>query len=108
MRAEGFEGFERGERGSTAEHLEVLDYKIQQDTIRAETAKAIADSKENEVAALNTQMNVLHRQVKQDAARADAAAADADKKAKRVAVKADRRSFYWHSKARLSFMLFRG
>ena len=32
MRDAGFEGFERGERGSTAEHLSVLDYKIQQDT----------------------------------------------------------------------------
>ena len=31
MKAAGFEGFERGERGSTTEHLEVLDYKIQQD-----------------------------------------------------------------------------
>jgi len=31
MRAAGFDGFERGERGSTKEHLDVLDYKIQQD-----------------------------------------------------------------------------
>ena len=31
MKAAGFDGFERGERGSTTEHLEVLDYKIQQD-----------------------------------------------------------------------------
>jgi len=31
MRAAGFDGFERGERGSTTEHLDVLDYKIQQD-----------------------------------------------------------------------------
>jgi len=35
MRAAGFTDFERGERGSTAEHLSVLDYKIQQDTARA-------------------------------------------------------------------------
>lgn len=34
MKAAGFEGFERGERGSTAEHLNVLDYKIQQDKKR--------------------------------------------------------------------------
>ncbi len=34
MRAFGFEGFERGERGSTAEHLEVLDYKIKKDSER--------------------------------------------------------------------------
>jgi hypothetical protein len=42
MKAAGFDGFERGERGSTTEHLEVLDYKIQQDTKRLaelETAK---------------------------------------------------------------------
>ena len=31
MRDAGFEDFQRGERGSTREHLEVLDYKIQQD-----------------------------------------------------------------------------
>ncbi|MCL1795061.1 MAG: plasmid recombination protein [Oscillospiraceae bacterium] len=31
MKSARFEGFERGERGSTAEHLDVLDYKIQQD-----------------------------------------------------------------------------
>jgi len=31
MRAAGFDGFERGERSSTKEHLDVLDYKIQQD-----------------------------------------------------------------------------
>jgi septal ring factor EnvC (AmiA/AmiB activator) len=44
MRAAGFVGFERGERGSTAEHLEVLDYKIKQDTMRtAELEKTIAD-----------------------------------------------------------------
>ncbi len=32
MREAGFEGFERGKRGSTAQHLSVLDYKIQKDT----------------------------------------------------------------------------
>lgn len=31
MKEAGFEGFERGERGSTAQHLSVLDYKIQKD-----------------------------------------------------------------------------
>ena len=40
MRAAGFEGFERGERGSVTEHLDVLDYKIQQDR------KTIADLSE--------------------------------------------------------------
>ena len=32
MREAGFDGFDRGERGSTAQHLSVLDYKIQKDT----------------------------------------------------------------------------
>ena len=31
MREVGYDGFERGERGSITEHLDVLDYKIQQD-----------------------------------------------------------------------------
>ncbi len=35
MKTAGYNGFERGERGSTAEHLSVLDYKIQQDKQRA-------------------------------------------------------------------------
>ena len=55
MIAAGYEGFERGERGSTTEHLEVLDYKIQQDKIRAEEAAALADAKEKEAAAMDAQ-----------------------------------------------------
>ena len=48
MKAIGFDGFERGERGSTTEHLEVLDYKIQQDKkalaeLTEQKAKARAD-----------------------------------------------------------------
>jgi len=34
MRAAGFDGFERGERGSTAEHLEVLEYKTKKEEER--------------------------------------------------------------------------
>ena len=41
MREAGFLGFERGERGSTAEHLSVLEYKVQQETERA----AVLDQK---------------------------------------------------------------
>jgi hypothetical protein len=66
MKAAGFEGFERGERGSTKEHLEVLDYKIQQDTIRAEEAAALAYAKEKQVAALNSQMNILNHRIEQN------------------------------------------
>jgi len=36
MKDAGFTGFERGVKGSTAEHLDVLDFKIKQDTARAE------------------------------------------------------------------------
>ncbi|MDL2288209.1 plasmid recombination protein [Oscillospiraceae bacterium OttesenSCG-928-F05] len=49
MRAAGFAGFTRGERGSTAEHLEVLDYKIQQDTLRLGELDAQAEKKKAEV-----------------------------------------------------------
>ena len=35
MREAGFSGFERGERGSTAEHLNVLEYKTQKESERA-------------------------------------------------------------------------
>jgi len=55
MKAAGYDGFERGERGSTTAHLEVLDYKIQQDKIRAEEAAARADAKEKEAAAMDAQ-----------------------------------------------------
>jgi len=53
MKAAGFEDFERGERGSTTEHLEVLEYKIQQDKIRAEELAADIERKQNAVAALD-------------------------------------------------------
>ena len=49
MRAAGFEGFERGERGSTAEHLEVLDYKIQQDKQRLGDLEVRAEKKTAQV-----------------------------------------------------------
>ena len=50
MKEMGFDGFERGERGSTTEHLEVLDYKIQQDTKRLDT---ITKQVEQKTAKLN-------------------------------------------------------
>ena len=56
MKAAGFDGFGRGERGSTTEHLEVLDYKIQQDTIRAEEAAARAEAKEKEAAVIDAKV----------------------------------------------------
>lgn len=53
MRDAGFIGFERGERGSTAEHLEVLDYKIRQDEARAESLVNTITEKEKQSSALN-------------------------------------------------------
>jgi len=50
MKAAGYDGFERGERGSTTEHLEVLEYKIQQDTKHAEALAAAIQAKENAIA----------------------------------------------------------
>lgn len=49
MRAAGFDGFTRGERGSTTEHLEVLDYKIQQDEKRLGNLRSQAEEKKAEV-----------------------------------------------------------
>jgi hypothetical protein len=45
MRAAGFDGFERGERGSTAEHLDVLDYKIKQDEKRLDALNVAIGNK---------------------------------------------------------------
>ena len=50
MRAAGFEGFERGERGSTAEHLTVLDYKIQQDKKRLDELDGQVEQTEAQLA----------------------------------------------------------
>ncbi|WP_020073536.1 plasmid recombination protein [Faecalispora sporosphaeroides] len=47
MRAAGYTDFERGERGSTAEHLSVLDYKIQQDTQHISSLNEVIEDKEN-------------------------------------------------------------
>jgi hypothetical protein len=48
MRDAGFDGFERGEYGSTTEHLDVLDYKIQQDKMRAEVLDAEISDKSSQ------------------------------------------------------------
>ena len=53
MRAAGYTDFERGERGSTAEHLSVLDYKIQQDEARAAVLGEVIENKENTSAILD-------------------------------------------------------
>ncbi|MCL2343137.1 MAG: plasmid recombination protein [Firmicutes bacterium] len=65
MRAAGFDGFERGERGSTAEHLDVLDYKIKQDTARVAALNEAIEDREKESDALD---KAAERKVKQIAA----------------------------------------
>jgi hypothetical protein len=54
MMAAGFDGFERGERGSTKEHLEVLEYKIQQDTIHANELTDEIEQKQEVSASLDS------------------------------------------------------
>ncbi|MBE6905344.1 MAG: recombinase [Ruminococcaceae bacterium] len=53
IRAAGYTDFERGERGSTAEHLNVLDYKIQQDTQYISSLNEVIEDKENTAAILD-------------------------------------------------------
>jgi hypothetical protein len=61
MRAAGFDGFERGERGSTAEHLDVLDYKIQQDNKRLEALEAQTAKKEKQIEKLDAKIAVKEK-----------------------------------------------
>jgi chromosome segregation ATPase len=56
MKKAGFDGFERGERGSTTEHLEVLDYKIQQDTKRLDSISKKVEIKTAKLEKLDTQI----------------------------------------------------
>jgi len=58
MKEAGYIGFERGERGSTAEHLEVLDYKIQQDAIRLEQLDKQVERKETQLDRLDEKVSV--------------------------------------------------
>jgi chromosome segregation ATPase len=58
MRAAGFDGFERGERGSTKEHLDVLDYKIQQENKRLDSLELQAEKKEAKLSKLDEKIAV--------------------------------------------------
>ena len=58
MRAAGFDGFERGERGSTAEHLDVIDYKIQQEKKRLGVLDGQIEKKEARVEKLDEKIAV--------------------------------------------------
>ena len=59
MRAAGFDGFERGERGSTKEHLDVLDYKIQQDRKEIDNLSEQKEKKQQEVDKLIQKTKVI-------------------------------------------------
>jgi hypothetical protein len=58
MREAGFDDIQRGERGSTAEHLDVLDYKIQQDEKHLEALELQAEKKEAKLEKLNEKISV--------------------------------------------------
>jgi hypothetical protein len=58
MVAAGFDGFERGERGSTKEHLDVLDYKIQQDEKRLDALDKEVEKKTAQVEKLTKETAV--------------------------------------------------
>jgi chaperonin cofactor prefoldin len=53
MSSAGFDGFERGERGSTAEHLDVLDYKIQQDEKRLDVLDTRIEKRQEKIEKLD-------------------------------------------------------
>jgi len=61
MKAAGFDGFERGERGSTTEHLEVLQYKIQQDEKRLKQLDAQVEKTETQLGKLDEQITVKEK-----------------------------------------------
>ncbi len=56
MKNARFLGFERGERGSTTEHLDVLDYKIQQDEKRLDLLESDISDKKTQSVKLDTSM----------------------------------------------------
>jgi len=58
MLAAGYDDIERGERGSTAEHLDVLDFKIQQDSQRLNTIQQDIQSKQKQSDMLNKRLAV--------------------------------------------------
>jgi archaellum component FlaC len=61
MRVAGFDGFERGERGSTAEHLEVQEYKFQQNKKRLDDVSAQVEKTETRLEKLDSQLVVKER-----------------------------------------------
>lgn len=90
MRAAGFRDFERGERGSTAEHLSVLDYKIQQDEKHISALNEAIEDKETTAATLDKKVEKRQEQLsglqeKITATKKEAASLDEiDRKAKKT------------------------
>ena len=64
MKAAGYDGFERGERGSTTEHLEVLDYKIQQDKKHAEVLAAKIQEQESTAVENEKRLAIQEKKIK--------------------------------------------
>ena len=58
MQAAGFTDFERGERGSTAEHLDVLEYKNKQEEKRAAALGKDVEKKEAQLGKLDEKISV--------------------------------------------------
>jgi chromosome segregation ATPase len=56
MKAAEFDGFERGERGSTAEHLDVLNFKIQQDEKRLDALDSRIEKKQERIEKLDEKL----------------------------------------------------
>ena len=56
MRKAGFIGFERGERGSTTEHLDVLDYKMQQENARLDVLNQEKEKKQKQLVGMERQL----------------------------------------------------
>ena len=63
MTQTGFKDFERGVRGSTAQHLSVLDYKIQQDKQRLEQIEKSVAEQEKELAYITKDL-IFHQKVR--------------------------------------------
>jgi len=63
MKAAGFDGFERGERGSTAEHLNVLEYKTKQEAERAAALAIEVEHKQQTANALDKKAGNKQKQL---------------------------------------------
>ena len=61
MKAAGFSDLQRGERGSTTEHLEVLDYKIQQDKKRLDALDRQTEKKAERIEKLDAKITVKEK-----------------------------------------------